>query len=114
MRFYALPACFIIFVNHSLLRLFCCIIHFHPIASLYTAIHLADVLTASDMRMREKLRHKGNPKNLLCYSVQVVWPCVENLFKPIMLNFLLFAGNFFLFIHSIISIQVTGSKFVPG
>ena len=29
------------------------------------AILLADVLTASDMRMREKLRHKGNPKNLL-------------------------------------------------
>ena len=26
---------------------------------------LADVLTARDMRMREKLRHKGNPKNLL-------------------------------------------------
>ena len=34
-------------------------------ASLYTAILLADVLTASDMRMREKLLHKGNPKNLL-------------------------------------------------
>ena len=47
------------------MRLFCCIIHFHPIASLYTAILLADVLTASDMRMRENLRHKGNPKNLL-------------------------------------------------
>ena len=45
--------------------LFCCIIHFHSIASLYTAIRLADVLTASDMRMREKLRHKENPKNLL-------------------------------------------------
>ena len=49
----------------SLLRLFCCIIHFYPIASLYTAILLADVLTASDMRMSEELRHKGNPKNLL-------------------------------------------------
>ena len=35
------------------------------IASLYMAILLADVLTASDMRMREKLRHKGNYKNLL-------------------------------------------------
>ena len=35
------------------------------IAPLYTAILLADVLTASDMRMREKLHHKGNPKNLL-------------------------------------------------
>ena len=32
---------------------------------MYTAILLADVLTASDMRMREKLRHKGNPKNLI-------------------------------------------------
>ena len=29
------------------------------------AILLADVLMASDMRIREKLRHKGNPKNLL-------------------------------------------------
>ena len=35
------------------------------IASLYIDILLAYVLTASDMRMREKLRHKGNPKNLL-------------------------------------------------
>ena len=35
------------------------------IASLNTAILLADVLTASDMRMLEKLRHKGNLKNFL-------------------------------------------------
>ena len=46
----------------SLLRLFCCTPNIN-IASLYTAILLADVLTASDLR--EKLRHKGNPKNLL-------------------------------------------------
>ena len=54
------------------MRLFCCIIHFHPIASLYTAILLADVLTASDMRMHEK-RHKRNPKNLLSHEKNVAY-----------------------------------------
>ena len=42
------------------------------IVSLYTAILLTDVLTASDMRMREKLRHKGNPKNLLYWKIRII------------------------------------------
>ena len=40
--------------------------------------------------------------------------CDGNLYKPVTLNLALFAWNSFLFIHSIISIRVTGSKFVPG
>ena len=39
--------------------------------------------------------------------------CDDNLYKPITLIFPLFAWNSFLFIRSIISIRVRGSKFVP-
>ena len=69
MRFYALPEWFILLVKQKSFEV---ILLHNPfprpninIASLYTALLLADVLTASDMRMREKLRQKGNPKNLL-------------------------------------------------
>ena len=40
--------------------------------------------------------------------------CVGNLYKPVKLNLPLFAWNSFLFLHSIMSIRVMGSKFVPG
>ena len=40
--------------------------------------------------------------------------CGDFYYKPITLNFPLFAWNSFLFRHSIISIRVTGSNFVPG
>ena len=40
--------------------------------------------------------------------------CGDNLYKPYLLNFPLFAWNSFLFIYFIISIRVIGSKFVPG
>ena len=71
MHFYALPEWFILLVKQ---KSFVVILLHKPspaltpnisIASLYTAVLLADVLTASVMRMREKLRHKENPKYLL-------------------------------------------------
>ena len=70
------------------------------------AILLADVLTASDMRMREKLRHKGNPKNLL-YRTWLFLAVTEesyiNFIKPISRNDQLF--------YNVYKCQISHSEF---
>ena len=48
---------------------------------------MADVLTASDMRMREKLRHEGNPKNLLYLAHKIYKLALEIYFRVFGFNY---------------------------
>ena len=74
MRFYSLLDWFIFLVKQKFFEIILLHKPFFPEYKhsfiIYMAILLADVLKGSDMRMREKLHHKGNPKNLLYKPVQ--------------------------------------------